>query len=90
MPPVRAATASATSALVVTRTDSPSGPCSAWASRSAAHSAGSAVSSAITMTSLGPAGRSTATRLDTSSFAAVTHLFPGPTILATGAIVSVP
>ena len=39
------------------------GPCSACASRSAAHRRGSAVSSAITSTSLGPAGRSIATRL---------------------------
>ena len=41
-------------------------------------------------TSLGPAGRSIPTRLETSSFAAVTQRFPGPTILSTGAIVSVP
>ncbi len=38
----RASTPSATRLLVVTRIDSPSGPCSAWASRSAAHSSGSA------------------------------------------------
>ena len=37
-----------------------------------------------------PGGRSIPTWLDTSSFAAVTQLLPGPTILSTGAIVSVP
>ena len=56
-PFVRARTSSAMRVLVVTRIASPSGPCSAWASRSAAHSSGSAVSSAITSTSLGPAGK---------------------------------
>ena len=67
-----------------------SGPCSACASRSAAQRAGSAEASAIRTTSLGPAGRSIATWLETSSFAAVTQRLPGPTILSTGAIVSVP
>ena len=52
--------------------------------------AGSAVSSAITTTSLGPAGRSIATSPATSSFACVTKRFPGPTIFATLGIVSVP
>ena len=89
-PFVRARTSSATRLLVVTRIASPSGPCSAWASRSAAHSAGSAVSSAITSTSLGPAGRSIATCPETSSFASVTQRLPGPTIFATAGIVSVP
>ena len=54
------------------------------------HASGSAVSSAITSTSLGPAGRSVATRLETRSFASVTQRLPGPTILATGSISSVP
>ena len=67
-----------------------SGPCSAWASRSAAHWPASAVASAIRTTSLGPAGRSIAHALETSSLAAVTHWLPGPTILSTGSIVSVP
>ena len=40
--------------------------------------------SAMTTTSLGPAGRSMPTLLETSSFAAVTNAFPGPTILSTG------
>ena len=65
-------------------------PCSACARRSAAQASASAVSSAITITSLGPAGRSMPTRLETSSFAAVTYAFPGPTMRSTGAIVSVP
>ena len=37
-----------------------------------------------------PGRRSIPTWLETSSFAAVTHRLPGPTILSTGAIVSVP
>ena len=52
--------------------------------------AASAVASAITTTSLGPAGRSMRTRLDTRTFAAVTYGLPGPTIASTGSIVSVP
>ena len=85
-----AATAAASAASRLSRIASLSGPCSACASRSAAHWPASAVASAITTTSLGPAGRSIAHALETSSFAAVTQRFPGPTILSTRAIVSVP
>ncbi len=51
---------------------------------------GSAVSSAITTTSLGPAGRSIPTWEETSSLAAVTYALPGPTIRSTAGMVSVP
>ena len=64
----------------VTRSASLSGPCSAWARRSPATRPGSAVPSATTTTSLGPAGKSMRTRLETRSFAAVTYALPGPTI----------
>ena len=37
-----------------------------------------------------PGGRSMPTRPETSSFAAVTQRLPGPTILSTAGIVSVP
>ena len=45
---------------------------------------------ATTTTSDGPAGRSIATSRETSSFASFTNALPGPTILSTRAIVSVP
>ncbi len=51
---------------------------------------GLAVLSAIMRISLGPAGRSIATSLLTCIFAAVTKMFPGPTILSTLGTVSVP
>ena len=89
-PPTSRSTSAASAALVVTSMHSESGPCSAWASRSAAQSSASAVSSATTSTSLGPAGRSMPTRPETRSFAAVTQRLPGPTILSTAGIVSVP
>mmetsp|Transcript_22072 Transcript_22072/g.67919 ORF Transcript_22072/g.67919 Transcript_22072/m.67919 type:complete len:200 (-) Transcript_22072:309-908(-) len=54
--------------------------CSACARRSAATVTGSAVSSHSTSTSLGPASMSMPVHVDTSAFAAVTHLFPGPAI----------
>ena len=57
-----------------------SGPCSACVSRSAATSRGSAVASARTRPSDGPAGRSMPTSPASSSFAAVTQALPGPTI----------
>ena len=62
----------ASSALSVRSSASLSSPCSAWASRSAATESAAAESSAITTTSLGPAGRSMRTRLATRSLAAVT------------------
>ncbi len=71
---------------VVTRMAGESGPCSAWLSRSAATCSGSAVASARTMTSDGPAGRSIPTSPKTSSLAAVTQALPGPTIRSTGAM----
>ena len=43
-----------------------------------------------TATSDGPAGRSIATSRDTISFASFTNALPGPTILSTRGIVSVP
>ena len=48
----------ASRAEVVTSSACESGPCSAWASRSAATKSARAVSSAMTSTSEGPAGRS--------------------------------
>ncbi len=45
-------------------------------------------SSAIIITSLGPAGNSVG--VSTSFFAIATNLFPGPTIFETDFIVSVP
>ena len=78
-------TASASAALVVTRIAGESGPCSAWVTRSAATRTGSALSSARTIPSDGPAGRSIPTKPATSSLAAVTQALPGPTIRSTGA-----
>ena len=46
--------------------------------------------SAPTSTSLGPAGKSMAQAPKTSSLAAVTQALPGPTILSTEGILSVP
>ena len=45
---------------------------------------------ARTTTSDGPAGRSIATSRDTRSFASFTYVPPGPQILSTRGIVSVP
>lgn len=66
------------------------GSCSAWATRSAATNGTSAVSSASTQTSDGPAGKSMSTLLRSIILAPVTNTFPGPTIFWTGSIVSVP
>mmetsp|Transcript_7920 Transcript_7920/g.16334 ORF Transcript_7920/g.16334 Transcript_7920/m.16334 type:complete len:205 (-) Transcript_7920:701-1315(-) len=52
--------------------------CSAWAMRSEATMAGSAVSSHITKTSEGPASMSMPHLPLTMLLAAVTHMFPGP------------
>ena len=63
-----------------------SGPCSACESRSAAMKAGSAAASAMTSTSLGPAGISMAIIASlfwSSILAAVTYWLPGPRILCT-------
>ena len=52
--------------------------------------AGSAVSSATTHTSEGPAIISIPTSPETIFFAAATNALPGPVILQTGSMVSVP
>src|SRR5690606_11791403 len=83
-------TASTSSGSVVTSTAGESGPCSAWHKRSTATNVGSEVRSARTRTSDGPAGRSMAQDPNTSSLAAVTQAFPGPTIFSTGSSDSVP
>mmetsp|Transcript_14510 Transcript_14510/g.35525 ORF Transcript_14510/g.35525 Transcript_14510/m.35525 type:complete len:201 (-) Transcript_14510:402-1004(-) len=78
-----ALTASISPLLVVTRMGRASTSCSACARRSAATVAGSAVSSAITSTSEGPASMSMAVPLcDTRLLAAVTHWLPGPTMMS--------
>mmetsp|Transcript_10602 Transcript_10602/g.26115 ORF Transcript_10602/g.26115 Transcript_10602/m.26115 type:complete len:200 (+) Transcript_10602:560-1159(+) len=58
--------------------------CSACAIRSAATIFASAVLSAMTRTSLGPASMSMPQYPFTIDFAAVTHLFPGPTMTSHG------
>ncbi len=83
-------TASANSASSVMATDDAFSSCSACATTSLATNAGSAVSSARTSSSLGPARKSIATSPCTSAFAAVTHLLPGPTTFCTRSICSVP
>ena len=75
---------------VTSRTVSSPLPCSAWARRSAATCPGSAVSSASTTISLGPASLSISTCPRTRRLAAATKALPGPTILSTAAIVRVP
>ena len=85
-----ASTASAYAAEKVTRQQLASGSCSAWAMRSMATSAGSAVSSATTQTSEGPAIISMPTSPETIFLAAATYALPGPVILHTGSMDSVP
>jgi hypothetical protein len=83
--PHLSATASARDDEVVTSRDCASGLCSACASRSAATNSARALSSAITITSVTPAGRSAAAPAGscaTSSLAAVTKALPGPKILS--------
>ena len=75
---------------VVTSPKTPPAPCSAWLIISKAMNLALAVSSAIIIISLGPAGLSIATTFQTIIFAAVTYLLPGPMILSTLDIVSVP
>jgi hypothetical protein len=81
---------SASSTESVTSTDADVGPCSAWLSRSAATSTGSAVASATTITSLGPASASMPTAPRRSRFAAVTYTLPGPVTRSTGSTPSTP
>ena len=73
-----ASTASASASSGVTSRAGESGPCSAWVRRSAATVAGSAVASASTRPSDGPAGRSMPTSPTISILAAVTQALPGP------------
>ena len=80
-------------ASVVTSITWESGPCSAWDSRSRATKRGLAPASAITMTSDGPAGMSSAApagSMATACLAAVTQALPGPKILSTLGMLSVP
>ena len=87
-----ASIASATDSLQVTTIAVPPGPCSAWAARSDATSAGGASSSATTTSSDGPAGDSmpTTPAPATSRLAMLTNTLPGPTTTSTGRIDSVP
>jgi hypothetical protein len=78
---------------VVTRIACASRSCSACASRSAATNGGGPTSSAITSTSEGPAGRSSAAPAGSAAticLAAVTQAEPGPKILSTLGTVAVP
>ena len=65
-------------------------PCSSCDNKSAAINSHLSSSSPTTKTSLGPAGISIATKLDTIFLASVTYLLPGPKILSTLGIDSVP
>jgi len=60
-----------------------SGSCSAWASRSAATTSASAVRSAITASSDGPATKSMPTRFASCTLASDTKRLPGPTMRST-------
>ena len=85
-----AAALSAISADVVINTDDAILSCSAWDNISAAIKAGFAFSSAITQTSLGPAIISISTVPYTYFFALATNALPGPVILFTFFMLSVP
>ena len=75
---------------VVISSDGDVGPCSAWPSRSAATSSGSAVSSAMTATSVGPATRSIPTVPKSWRLASATYALPAPTMMSTGSTPSSP
>ena len=79
-PGIAAMAASATLRLEVTRYADESGPCSASINRSSAAMRPSAVSSASTMDSLGPAGMPVSSTPASSRLAATTQGLPGPTI----------
>ncbi len=81
---------SITSGSHATRTAAPPGPCSAWASRSAAANSAGTEPSATTTTSDGPAYDSMPTMPATSRLARATYRLPGPTITSTGRMVAVP
>lgn len=83
-------TSLASSSLVVTKIADASSSCSACESKSAATYFGLAVSSAKTKISLGPAIESILTKPNTAFFARATKILPGPTILSTFLIDSVP
>ena len=85
-----ASTCSNNASDVVTNTTTLSGPCSPCASRSAARNSASAVSSASTITSLGPGSRSMATAPTSWRLASTTKRLPGPKIFSTGFTLSVP
>ena len=86
-----AATASATSSDQVSSQARPSGPCSAWTTRSMAASSGGVPGPAITTTSEGPAkAEATPTTPDTWRLASATYRLPGPTMTSTGSMDSVP
>ena len=76
--------------LSVKRMAEANSSCSAWDNKSAATYFGLAESSAITNTSLGPAIESILTYPKTAFLASATKIFPGPTILSTFGIDSVP
>ena len=82
---------SANASSVVSNIDWLSGPCSACERKSLATKRSSALPSATTSTSLGPAGMSIATpALFTCIFASITKRLPGPNILLTRGTLSVP
>ena len=84
-------TASATSSDQVSNQARPSGPCSAWTTRSMAAMAAGVAGPAITTTSEGPAkAEATPTTPDTWRLASATYRLPGPTMTSTGSIDSVP
>jgi hypothetical protein len=74
----------------VTSTEAAIGSCSAWLIRSAATKRGSAVSSAITMISVGPASESIPITPLSSRLAAATQMLPGPVTRSTGSQTDVP
>ena len=84
------ATRSANSLLSVASTALAKGSCSAWDSKSAAKCAGLDFSSATIMISLGPATMSMPTSPNTWRLASVTYALPGPVILSTRRMLSVP
>ncbi len=82
---------SAFSSDQVTSHASPSGPCSAWTTRSTAARTAGVDGPATTTTSDGPAkADATPTAPDTCRLASATYRLPGPTTTSTGAMDSVP
>ena len=83
-------TASASGRQVVNSQAGDSWPCSAWPTRSLATISASALSSAITATSDGPAKTSMPTLPNSARLASATNLLPGPTITSAGLPVNRP